>query len=325
MSLSITDLAQESPYLRAMIPYNQISSKIWHSGFGYEGLTDAKRDKIDFLDYQVLQWYKHLPENLKLYTNDSPSNEEANSRALQRWRFLLYLRMNQLRIFIYRPVLHTPASIVENHAHAQTVIDIAKDSIRVITQLDQTSDVYRSQQVCWNFFLVAAITVLFLAVCHAPAEFGSQVRDEFYMAVDLVNGFSMKSHISQRLWRTIKDLRRAAEKLGLFNRMNSYGHRTPDPHSSAAVAMAGLAGHSIEDMSAYGPLDGPNDLGSSPMNGMQMRNELTNLFEAVGGYGSNGSLNGYSHANGDLNHPEDGFIVGLGTDIEWSHVFQGLT
>jgi len=308
-----------------MIPYNRISSKIWHSGFGYEGLTDSKRDEIGYLDYQVLQWYKNLPENLKLYTNDSPSNAEASSRTLHRWRFLLYLRMNQLRIFLYRPVLHTPTSIIENRLHAQTVIDIAKDSIRVITQLDQTSDAYRSQQVCWNFFLVAAIAVLFLAVCHAPTEFGSQVRDEFYMAVNLVNGFSTKSPISQRLWSTIKDLRRAADKRGIFNRQHNYEHDTHDPHSSAAVAMAGLAGHPIEDMSVYGPIAGASDLGSSPANGMQMRYELTNLFEAIGGSGAYENINGYSQSDSDINHPGDNVNVGLGTDIEWSRVFQGLS
>jgi hypothetical protein len=90
--------------------------------------------------------------------------------------------------------------------------------------------------------------------------------------------------------------------------------------------MAGLAGHPIQDLSMYGPMNGGNELGNSPLNvlnfpiwpheatntitrsvrheitksanslkqvcgnsplnGLQMSQELTNLFEAVGAFGN---------------------------------------
>lgn len=270
------------PYLRCMVSYNRISSKIWYSGLGSEGSTDFERDQIGYLDYQVLQWYKQVPETLTFHRIESPVHNESVSRGLRRLRVLLYLRMNQLRILIYRPVLHSPARIAEYRGNAQTVVDVAKDTIRVLTRLNQTSDIYRAQQITFNYFLVAALAVLFLAVCHAPADFNRQVRDEFYMALDLVNGFSTKSYVSKRLWKTIKGLRKIGEKLGVLTR--PFGPDSNDPHSTAAVAMAGLAGHPIEDLAVYGTVHRLNELGSSPLNGLQMSHELTNLFEAVGGF-----------------------------------------
>lgn len=310
-----------------MVSYNRIGSKIWYSGLGSEGTTNIRRDGIGYLDYQILQWYKNVPETLKFDLFDSPKLPETASRGLQRLRVLLYLRMNQLRILIYRPVLHSPSSIAEDRSHAQTVVDIAKDTVRVLTRLNQTSDIYRTQQICFNYFLVAALAVLFLAVCHAPTEFNRQVRDEFYMALDLVNGFSTKSYTSKRLWKTIKGLRTIGEKLGVLAR--PFGPDSNDPHSTAAVAMAGLAGHPIDDMSVYGSMNGVHELGNSPLNGVQMSHELTTLFEAVGGFNhlmsSGSTINGYAPApEGGFQNTGEGLSGVLGDEGEFAQMIRDL-
>ncbi|KAJ6012879.1 hypothetical protein N7522_003234 [Penicillium canescens] len=317
------------PYLRCMILYNRISSKIWYSGLGSEGTTDIRRDEIGYLDYQILQWYKQVPEELKFYPVESPKTGESVSRGMRRLRVLLYLRMNQLRILIYRPVLHSSASIAEDRGHAQTVVDVAKDTVRVLTRLNQMSDIYRTQQITFNYFLVAALAVLFLAVSHAPADFNRQVRDEFYMALDLINGFSTKSFVSKRLWKTIKGLRKIGEKLGVLAR--PFGTDSADPHSSAAVAMAGLAGHPIEDLSMYGQMNNRNELGSSPLNGLQMSHELTNLFEAVGAFGnfipgttSPDTIGGFVGTNGEIQNTGEGLSGVLGDEGEFARVIRDL-
>ncbi|PGH27101.1 hypothetical protein AJ80_01288 [Polytolypa hystricis UAMH7299] len=287
------------PYLKTMVSYCRIASKVWYSGVGSAGATTIKRDIMGFLDYQIVQWMKDIPEGLKFYSFDNLRNGEQVSRGLRRLRILLYIRGNHLRIHIYRPVLHSTTNIMENMADAQTVVDIAKDSIRVLTQLNQVTDIYRAQQALFNYFLVGALVILLLAVCHAPTEFNRQVRDEFYMALDLVKGFSTKSYVSKRLWKMIKGLRGIGEKLGLLSRPDS-----ADAHSTAAVAMAGLAGHPMDALSVYNGLNVHGELGSSPQNGQQMSNELTSLFEAVGGYAGNilaqSSVTGAEGINGEL-------------------------
>ncbi|KAJ5144062.1 uncharacterized protein N7515_002849 [Penicillium bovifimosum] len=316
------------PYLRCMILYNRISSKIWYSGLGSEGTTDIRRDEIGYLDYQILQWYKQVPDELKFYPVESPKSGEPVSRGMRRLRVLLYLRMNQLRILIYRPVLHSAASISEDRGHAQTVVDVAKDTVQVLTRLNQMSDIYRTQQITFNYFLVAALAVLLLAVSHAPADFNRQVRDEFYMALDLINGFSTKSYVSKRLWKTIKGLRMIGEKLGMLAR--PFGTDSTDPHSSAAVAMAGLAGHPIQDLSMYGPMNGGHELGSSPLNGLQMSHELTNLFEAVGSFGNfiptttADGLSGFVGSDGEIHNTGEGLSGVLGDEGEFARVIRDL-
>ena len=275
-----------TPYLTLSISYARFSSKVWRSAFRLEDVPEIKKD-MEYLDFQILQWKNTIPDSLRF----SPSQlsrplPASESRTHLRLSILLYVRANQMRILIYRPVLLSATSIMENRPYAQKAVEVAKDTIHVLTRLNETSDIYRTQQVCFNYFLISALAVVFLAVSHAPAEFNRLVRDEFYMALDLVKGFSTKSYISQRLWRTIKGLKEVGPKLGLVSRHPFT--RDEDPHSSAAVAMAGLAGHPVEEIGVYPSPQAPSSIGSSPMNGQQMSYELTTLFEAAGGASSAG-------------------------------------
>ena len=288
-----------------MVAYGRISSRVWRSVTATESLgPDVRKDEIGFLDCQIQQWQMNIPESLRFSAADNTPGREAPRRAIRRLRILLYLRVAQLRIMIYRPVLHSATSIMENRAHAQTVVEVAKDTVRVLTRLNQTSDIYRTQQICFNYFLISALAVLFLAVAHAPVEFSRQVRDEFYMALDLVKGFSTKSYVSKRLWKTIKGLKEIGPQLGVVTQPLLPDNN--DPHSSAAVAMAGLAGHSVDELALFPQQQGPRptSLGSSPRNGQQMSYELTNLFEAAG------ACNGTAVGSGS--HGVDGIDAYIG-------------
>ena len=181
---------------------------------------------------------------------------------------------------------------MENRHHAQQVVDVAKETIATLTGVNQISDIYRTQQVLYNYFLVQALAVLFLSVAHAPAVFCNQTRQEFYAAIELIKGFSTKSHVSKRLWRTIKGLKEMGDKIGLLARGgNSNNEQEADPHSDAAVAMVGMAGgHNIDySMSRHNSMD---ELGVSPENALQMTNELSNLFEMAGNFGNFGGTPG---------------------------------
>ena len=314
-----------------MIAYSRISSKVWRSVAGFDGTgNEIKKDEIGYLDYQILQWQKNIPESLKFYHSDSAQQAETPGRPLRRLQVLLYLRANQMRILIYRPVLHSATSIMENRRYAQTVVEVAKDTIRVLSRLNNTSDIYRAQQVCFNYFLIAALGVIFLAVSHAPVEFSRQVRDEFYMALDLIKGFSTKSYISKRLWKTIRGLKEVGPKLGLVSRQALADAN--DPHSSAAVAMAGLAGHQVDESAIFPQVPGASPLGISPMNGLQMSYELTNLFEAAGGYGNimpvnpqvPDGMNGFVGQQGEIPQGVEGIPGMFGNEEEFSRIMRDL-
>ncbi|PSN73184.1 hypothetical protein BS50DRAFT_596835 [Corynespora cassiicola Philippines] len=281
-----------TPYLNAMISYSVIGSKVWRSIANADTSQNMiNKEDMSFLDFQVLNWHRSIPESLKFVHPDSGRQVDLPSRGLHRLQVALYLRANQMRILIYRPVLHTATSIMDNLEFAHIVVKVAKDTIRILTYINQTSDIYKTQQTMFNYFLISALAVLFLAVAHAPAEFSSQCRDEFYMALDLVRGLSSNSYVSKRLWKTIKMLKEVGPSLGLNVRNND----AADAHSSAAVAMAGLAGHPVDELAVF----------SNNRNGSQldtphgMASDLTTLFEAAGGYSAM-LQNGYPLSSGEV-------------------------
>lgn len=278
---------------------------MWYHNIAYESGQNTKKDEIGFLDYQIVQWYHDLPETLQFNSRDLKRENEVPSRGLRRLRMLMHLRKNQARISIYRPILHSATSIMENRHYAQQVVDVAKDTINTLNGINQISDIYRTQQVLYNYFLVQALAVVFLSVAHAPAVFCNQTRTEFYTAIELVKGFSTKSHVSKRLWRTIRGLKEMGDKIGMLAKgSNGSAEEEGDPHSDAAAAMVGMAGHNV-DYNSLPRGNGLDELGVSPDNALQMTNELTNLFELVGNYGNfNGSTPGpenFNSAFGDGN------------------------
>jgi len=134
------------------------------------------------------------------------------------------------------------------------------------------------------------------------------------MALDLIKCFSTKSFVSKRLWKTIKGLKEVGPKLGLSPDVAGNGHMSDeDPHSSAALAMAGLAGHEITGLGNAFTQDGVNGLGSgnSPMNGFQMSHEMTNLFEAA--LGSVGQ--GINGNGGYVQIPDGDALAGIGSNV----------
>ena len=331
-SHKLTAQHDSNPYLTAMVSYSRIASKVWRTTSEATPGNDIDKDTVDYLDYEINQWYESIDESMRF--NPLPYFMDGNgtSRGQRRLQVILYMRRNQMRTYIYRPVLHSLLNIMENRQSAETVVEVAKDTIRVLTRLNDTTDIYRTGQVVLNYFLIAALGVLFLAVSHAPNEFSSQVRDEFYLALDLVKGFSGRSYIAKRLWKTIRGLKEVAPKLGLVSRQTKLTNAN-DPHSAAALAMAGLSGHAVDEMAAYASAANPSSLGSSPLNGQQMSHELTDLFEAAGGLASMGNTNsgtmeganGYVQQAGQAEMAQGAESSGMyGNDGEFSKLIGGL-
>lgn len=344
-----------------MIAHFNISSKIWHAIGNDASKSTISKEEIGYLDFQILNWHRQLPDHLR-YDRSSPSSTLTSTTTTpgqHRLQIILYLRTNAMRILLHRHVLHSSASIINNRPQAATVVDVAKDTIRLLTLVNQTSDLYRTSQVLFNAFLTSALAVLFLAVSHAPHAFADLVREEFHLALDLVRGFSRDSWVGRRLWKTIRVLKDVGPKLGLVTKARTpssstvhlgigvndtgvggtpSGTTTPafDPqggfqrhvvphdhrdasHSAAAVAMTTLAGHSVDETALFG---GPSSsswamgggvngagLAASGPSPDGMVHDLTDLFEAVGGYGH---VLGFPMNGGGLG---DGVMGGVGGGV----------
>ncbi|OGM46479.1 Zn(II)2Cys6 transcription factor [Aspergillus bombycis] len=261
---------EKTPYLRVMIRYSRIAAKVWKFISAFNNTNEIKKDEMNYLDWQVVRWTAAIPESLRL---DQPLDQvQQEPRSIRRLRSLLYLRANQLRMLIYRPVLYSAAHIMRYPAESQIIVDLAKDTIQFITKLNQTSDIYRLQQVTFNWFLVSALAVLFLAVSQTPAQFSAHSREEFYMALELVKGFSPRSYVSRRLWRSIKGLRKLGPQLGLQT------HQQPEEAARTVFepATAAVTVDSTEQVPA------PSTQSHTTPDGAEMTRELMEWFEAVG-------------------------------------------
>lgn len=264
--------AEKAPYLRVMIRYSRIAAKVWKFISAFNNTNEIRKDEMHYLDWQVLRWAHAIPDSLQLKHPSSAASEIATdgSRSMRRLRALLYLRSNQLRMLIHRPVLHTAAHIMRYPSESETVVEIAKDTIRFITGLNDTSDIYQLQQVAFNWFLVSAVAVLFLAVAQAPTQFSGSCKDEFFWALDLVKGFSAQSYISRRLWKSIRSLRKLGPQLGLGVQKKRLDDQTGteqeqfNPHASPTLAPTA------------------STQSQTPQDGAQMTQELMEWFEAVG-------------------------------------------
>lgn len=85
-----------------------------------------------------------------------------------------------MRTLVQRQNVLSATNIMENLPGARLVTDIAKDTINVLVDPSKTSDIYRTQQNAFNYFLVSALAANFLAVCQEPGEFTHTCRNEFY-------------------------------------------------------------------------------------------------------------------------------------------------
>ncbi|KAL2828019.1 hypothetical protein BDW59DRAFT_53593 [Aspergillus cavernicola] len=248
---------ENASYLRVMIRYSRIAAKVWRFISSFNNTNEIKKDEMNYLDWQVLQWVAALPDSLRL--RNASGYAEGESRSLRRLRSLVYLRANQLRMLIHRPVLHSTAHMMRFPAEVQTVVDMARDTIRFITQLHASSDIYQLQQVVFNWFLVSALMALFLAIAQIPSKFSAACREEFYMALELVKGVSTRSYISRRLWKSIKGLRRLGPQL-MHHHGDGDGATVTESNGQAVTSSAQ----------------------SQTPDGAQMTQELKEWFEAVG-------------------------------------------
>lgn len=299
------DKSESSPYLAAMINLSDIGSKVWKAthtpGSNAEIVPTPSSDEMGYLDYQLSQWHNTLPEVLRFTEASKAPPKSVAERAAHRYQLLLLLRRNQMRIMIYRPVLQS-ATLATALTEAQLVVEVAKESIRLLTHIDQTSDIYRTSQMTFNHFLISALGVLFLAASNSPAQFANNCRNEFYQALDLVKNLSEDSFVSKRLWTTIRGLKDVAPKMGLLDveasanaianatggdRAHEQQYPHDDAHSSAAMGLAGLAGHPVDEsvffaqqLSGQAPdmrsVQGV-ELSADPTG---MANELINLYES---------------------------------------------
>jgi hypothetical protein len=270
-----------------MVAYGRIGAKVWKATSNLTAFDDA--ETLAFLDFQVRQWRESIPPELQLDPGDQ-NMLDGHSRTSNRLRVLLYLRANQMRLLIFRRALMSPQKISNDLRGARQAVDTSKDTIRVLDRLNKSTDIYSSQQTSFNYFLVSALATMLLAVCHATTQFNQSCREEFYLGLELVRGFSSNSHVARRLWRTVKHLKVVGPRLGVLPNQEQSRNRSRDSHGANLPRQASTLGHLApvveHDLGACYVPNMTFDAEISPaysfsLDGKRLSNDLTNLFEAI--------------------------------------------
>ncbi|KAM5358557.1 hypothetical protein ACJZ2D_015171 [Fusarium nematophilum] len=273
IDLNLPMLDSEVPYHQAMVAYNRIGAKVWATLCNSS--STASTDEVDFLHYSVDRRYREVPPEMKLEQDNatSPPRKEPPPAA--------------------HPAI--PASVPDEDPAAPVgaALGVALHRRRLPDNLNKTTDIYQTQQVCFNHFLISALGVVFLAVALEPAVYRGVVHSEFNMALDLVRGFSTRSYVSPRLWRMIRGLRQAGVRLGITNQQLEEGIMVQQPPNTAHAdgipsppLLASPESQSGPSLAGEAWLGGEmaGDRGDGfmmPLSGLQMTLTLNDLLAAM--------------------------------------------
>lgn len=202
--------------MRCLVGYSRLCSKVWEAlpPISYSAMT-VPTEQVQYLDFLAHKWTSSIPADLQLLHPRLGLAQRPIPQTLRRLQALLYLRGNHMRILIHRHHVLSSSLIYADLTSSRLVVDIAKDSIQILVDLANTSDIYVRQQSAFNYFLLGALGIVLMAVCNAPELFSASCRESFSTSVTLVRGFSRQSHASKRLWRSIRGLIPAVKALGL--------------------------------------------------------------------------------------------------------------
>jgi hypothetical protein len=245
----------DHPYLRSMIPFAKLSGKAWQMSNDFSNSkkepadadVDLVREQIDYLDYQVLQWQKQIPAPIRYchgvteiascgydsrgdYHHDigrhdgnerSSGTDSDRAATTSRRHFylavVLFVRSNQLRNLIYRPLLQSAARIRTHPEHTLTALTIARDSLQAFADLDSRTDLLHTHATFFKHFIVSSLGNLLLIVVHAAAatteadtdtdiDLWAPIRETFHVAAALLRKLSMRSGPVLRAWDRLKCL-----------------------------------------------------------------------------------------------------------------------
>ncbi|KAF4506527.1 hypothetical protein G6O67_006603 [Ophiocordyceps sinensis] len=282
-------------YLGCMVGYGRLCSKLWDAipplGSPSQCIPE---ETVHALDLSTQDWLESIPPHLRLRHPRLGLAARTQPRVLHRLRALLYLRGNHTRISVYQHYLFSTTSITANLPSAWLVVNIALDSVQILVHLNATTDIYSRQQNAFNYFLLSAMAVIFLAVCHAPNIFTEPCRKGFLDAVHLVRAFSRHSVVSRRLWKSIRGLLPRLRSLGLQSSdgscaSNDGARGSPEPSSESpgVSEFPEALQHPLRADHDGGLWDAADvvpetDAGNSVPDMFQMRNDLLDIFDALG-------------------------------------------
>ncbi|KIW78498.1 hypothetical protein Z517_08335 [Fonsecaea pedrosoi CBS 271.37] len=244
----------EAPFLQLMIEYASIGKQscdalLNDKILNPEQLSTFQDDYAYFL-YRVNLWATRASETFEVFGQGQDEGEVQSSTSLgppglSMVRTILHIRANHLKTLIARAFL---CSGLRNAAPADiwvTSVDIAADTVAVLSELDSSGGEYLFHQAQFNHFLISALDVLLFATTHrssgvgspsangqelvVPTEIAQKARQSSTTALARLQTLAETSIQSKYLWERVR---------GVVSRLNFSDNLLATTAGSGAAAAA---------------------------------------------------------------------------------------
>lgn len=190
------------------------------------GATYEQDDAFEILNFQVDQWLKKAIDGYGIY-HPTPAAAigvklTANpTKGTSPVATLLYLRANAFRSIILRPFFLSGSHSNVSVQMIKPSMNIISDTIAVLSLLNSTTDIYKTQHPFFQHLLSSACALLFLVVAYVRADrnrsvavqsvglaepFPKSVKQEVERALALATAYSSLSQKSGRLAKRLRHL-----------------------------------------------------------------------------------------------------------------------
>lgn len=250
-------LEANAAYLTAMTSYCAISSKIVNATASLPVNEDFyNEEQFEFVNYQIDRWQRSALDDIQpgLSAEASIIGDPPNLI-----RIMLYLRANQLRILLLRPLFFSEAPVKPDQSQLSAGVETAVSIISLLTELDARTDIYSRLHPFFSHFLSSAASLLLLNITYsgvASSPFGlsvtRDVRGPIKDALNLTAAYSESFPSSAKLYRRLLCILRVLTRLRILGfETDLQAKEPPVQHAVNGFAVPGLS--APLDLDTYNP------------------------------------------------------------------------
>lgn len=200
------------PFLRAMVDCTQIIRRAWKvispSVNQIEGLSlRAAQERLEDVYREIREWQSSSA--VSSYFSNQQHEYPLNEWQRRCLKTFLYLRANELCIFLCKPILVTRNSLVENRNTLEFATTLAKDSISVLADFNREVSCMRVLPFVFNQFVSSALATLLLACIQEPHRYITRegdCRPPVQAAREIIEEQERGSFIDRKLYQRSREI-----------------------------------------------------------------------------------------------------------------------
>ncbi|KAJ8111669.1 hypothetical protein OPT61_g5795 [Boeremia exigua] len=229
---SIFTIDLSNPLLVSLLQWTRLAGKTWHAlDSRHDSTHDSRADEINFLDYEIMDWFNKLPKEFKL--------EDISTWALHPptyYHSVFFVRKAHLRNLIHRPFLQLPVKEDHDEPILLKAIELAKDTVRTLFYLNEQTSLIRTHPMFFQQLLLTAFGNLLLAVVSTGPKIQDGTREEFDMFLQLFQLLSSDCSALRRTWHRLQGLRDLHSKLGQSDHSTDGSNEAEGGHKETTLS-----------------------------------------------------------------------------------------